>query len=281
MKRKQIIAIITCIAAIALSACGNGDKPEVSSEPTISPTGVPPMATIETTIVPTADTKTEWTIREETIRMAEYVALEKSNVLIPPEMLPPELEGLVYDKAGEPLSAYPEGSVVYDADGHRGFILYDSETKLSRAVFLTDYTPHLYGVDIVEATRNFSQAPLMPAYVPEGYVFTKNILGSDTPMDYMIAEFANGADKFRVLARYLRSAGDGYQDAGGDVQILEMDGNQVWVAYPYRVVVEHKSEKTVYEIVESPPDRVNYVLGIDESLRMAMTLMVSIRDTVE
>jgi|GEM_PF-2804952 len=279
MKRKIAVTVIGFAATMALSACGNGgQESNVSASPTETPASTP-TAVAEATPTPTEDSlaKTKWGSYIEDIHIAEHIVLEKATILVPPELLPPELEGTVYDANGELLTAYPDGSVVYDADGNRGFIVYDSTTQLSRAVILKDYTPYPYDSTIVDATREYSQELIMPAYVPAGYVFSSNKIDEkDGPTDYMIAHFtseANAKDGWSVNVRYVRSISDGYGVGGGVTQLLEADGHQIWIEFPNMVEVQLKDTNIVFTIAESPESFARQALTIDEALKAAMTLM--------
>jgi len=86
-------------------------------------------------------------------------------------MLPPGLEGIIFDKNGKPLTVYPKTSVIYNASGQDGLILLNNGDV--ETFFPAESTPAVLSEDIVAAARLFCDDMYFPAYIPEGFALTK------------------------------------------------------------------------------------------------------------
>ena len=235
MNRKTINLTCAGLLALALSACA---AQNAAPTPTLTQS-VSPVATAtpapEPTVEPPATPKPfaiEMT-GPEAVLWNKYVKITFSHQIIQPESLPPSLVGMFYDKAGNPLTLYPEGSVIYDKNGKEGLICLIGEEVVT--FFPMEFQP-LEITDVIrEAAQLFCSDLYYPAYIPDGYslkyIDNYGFEDGKTPkedMFYKFMLFQGNSSQFVVHPRYTTEM-TAYETFDGIVQWVSIRGNKAYI----------------------------------------------------
>ena len=228
-KTIRMASAIACLA-FALTACAHTNPPNVPSELP----GVPSE--------PAGDAAAEFKLetKTENFRIGE-VRFDPFLYYVEPAALPPDLAGKVFDKSGEPLTAYPEGSIIYDENGKEGLILLNDGNV--ETFFPAKFAPAAFGEEIFEAARLFYDDLYFPTYVPEGFVLTKvddyreytNGNGTGMAVEYHF-ERSDGEDSgFSIQLRYtLDRVSNGWLAADSvPAQFADINGHQAFFCADY------------------------------------------------
>ena len=228
------------LLVLAFTAC-TAQNAALSPAPTPS---VPPAATASLTPTPTPDPTVEapatpkpfaFETTNEAGRWNEHKSYNITNQIVQPESLPPSLVGKVFDKAGNPLTLYPDGSVIYDENGNEGLIRINSDSV--NTFFPVKYAPLEITDELREAARLFCSDLYAPAYIPDGYSlqpienydFASGLIPKDE-MCYKTMIFKGETSMIAIGAMHMtpETAGETGDDG---VQWITIRGNKAYIRY--------------------------------------------------
>ena len=239
MNRKIINLTYVGLLVLALTACAVHN-----TEPTLTPTqSVSPVATATPTPEPIVEAPaTPKPFAFETTNEAGswngHKAYYMERQIVQPESLPPSLVGKVFDKEGNPLTLYPDGSVIYDENGNEGLIRINSDSV--NTFFPVKYAPLEITDELREAARLFCSDLYFPAYIPDGYslqpIDSYDI--ATTPIDEMCTKTMlfkrltdNNKTEMLAIGAFhipLGAAGEARDDG---VQWITIRGNKAYIRY--------------------------------------------------
>ena len=256
MKYKESIIISIIGAVLFLNACTGTDTPAPSSSlsPTEAVTAAQVIAPSEFTVttspeaIATAapvDFVLETVVEE--MDFSPFIKSTKYLHYIDPAVLPENLQGQVYSKSGNVLTAYPKGGIAYDANGKEGLILLVGEEP---SFFVPrDFAPADFGEELQKAAELFCDDMYYPTYIPEGYILSVHDLTEQDVIDtfkgetgigkYNRIEFSKPSDdengkptKISLLLRYMdkSTAYDGGQNTQ-PYQFTNINGCKSFIFY--------------------------------------------------
>lgn len=178
--------------------------------------------------------------------------------------IPPELQGKIFDKDGNPLTTYTKGQEIYDENHSK--IISTEHIMISPADDDNDIESDKFYVNNPGDIQQYASFDVkLPAYLPEGYAFSNayffkeqngNICG-----DYLFVEYKNADGKRIVIDERIINEETAFE-AGTDGSIEEitinghkavvMDGKSVdWEADGASYGVNGPNQQEATKIAES------------------------------